>query len=296
MKTIHKLYSDTPDKVNGIMYNGSVIDGGGNRDFKTAVGFVNEKNKTSYIDVISDTFRTNELSVSFWIYPRGDSSKNSSIFSNVDNGKVSGIFYNCEDSDTDEGEIGLLWNDFPETNPKLTGIKISNKGWAHFVFVFEKEGIVKVFGNGKYILRLDLEEGLEKVNFSNIRLGGYSGWLDEFKLYKYKLKYGNVNIKEPAEENISYLFNTSRISGEFSVPTDIIANEINQPFYYLQETEYMKSHENYNIETQNNYKYYTDKSFYTITGGQNDGKQRLANGDFRTFPGKIYQEPLEEDK
>tara|TARA_B100002019_G_scaffold289377_1_gene304854 strand:- start:859 stop:1755 length:897 start_codon:yes stop_codon:yes gene_type:complete len=298
MNSIHKLYSESHDSVNSILYNGKLITGGGGRGFKTAIEFNNDsslnENEKSFADINSDSFSSNELSVAFWIHPKNQSFQNSTIFANETNGKTTGIFYNC--GDTNEGHIGINWNDDITSPPLKLNLNIKNTGWAHFVFVFEKEGVVRVFGNGKYLLKHDFGRGLEKVKFSNMRMGGFSGWLDDLQIYHFPLKYGKVNINELATQNISYIFNTSRKTGELSIPLDIDAIEMNQPFYYIQDTDFVEAHTNYNLEKQNNQNYFSDDSNHITIGGVNDGKPRLASGSFRTFLGKIYDQPLEEGK
>ena len=58
----------------------------------------------------------------------------------------------------------------------------------------------------------------------------------------------------------------------------------------------LQTHKNYNLEKQNNQNYFSDDSKHPTIGGDNNGKPRLASGSFRTFLGKIYEEPLQEDK
>lgn len=298
MNSLHKLYSETEDKVNSVLYNGKIIDSGNTRGFKSAVEFSNDANKTesvnSYADISCDSFFTNELSVSFWIHPKNKSFKDSPVFVNEHEGKYTGVFYNC--GDEDDGSFGVLWNEDKNSPPTKLEINIGNTGWAHFVFVFENSGTLRVFGNGKYMIKHDFGRGLEKVSFSNMRMGGFSGWLDDFHVYQYPLKYGKVNLKQVATQNISYIFNTSRKTGELSIPIDIDAIEMNEPFYYIQDTDFTDAHKNYNLEKQNNQNYFSDDSKHPTIGGYNNGKPRLASGSFRTFLGKIYEEPLQEDK
>lgn len=298
MNSLHKLYSEDTTKVNAVLYNGKVISAGPGRGFKTAIEFSNDSysadSSKSFADINCDSFTTNELSIAFWIHPKNESYRDAPIFMNEHNDKTTGIFYNC--GSTSEGHLGICWDDDKNTTPHKLGINITNAGWVHFAFIFEKTGMVKVFGNGKYLQKVDMGRGFEKVNFSNMRIGGFTGWLDDFKVYHYPLKYGNVNLNENATQNIAYIFNTSRKTGNFSIPVDIDAKEKNEPFYYLQDEEYVKAHQSYNLETQNNQDYYNDESKHPIIGGVNDGKLQLADGDFRTFLGKIYAEPLEEDK
>ena len=44
MNSLHKLYSETEDKVNSVLYNGKIIDSGNTRGFKSAVEFSNDAN------------------------------------------------------------------------------------------------------------------------------------------------------------------------------------------------------------------------------------------------------------
>lgn len=298
MNTLHKLYSSDKEKVNAVLYNGKIIKAGRSRGFKTAVEFNNDTDKLespqSFADINCDSFASSELSVSFWIHPKNNSIENSPVFVNEHNNKVTGIFYNCGESN--EGTLGICWNDDITNQPIKTDIKITNSGWVHFVFIFEQTGIIRIFGNGKYIFKHDIGRDLEKVIFSNMRLGGFSGWIDDFNIYHYSLKYGNVNINQIATQNISYIFNTSRKSGELNVPVDIDFKETNEPFYYLQDADFLKAHQNYNLQKQNNQNYFDEDSMYQTAGGVNDGSFRIASGAFRTFLGKIYEEPPKEDE
>lgn len=298
MNTLHKLYSSDKEKVNAVLYNGKIITAGQSRGFKTAVEFNNDAEKLespqSFADINCDSFVSNELSVSFWIHPKNNSIENSPVFVNEHDNKVTGIFYNCGESN--EGVIGVNWNDDITNQPLKTDVKITDSGWVHFVFIFEKTGIIRIFGNGKYIFKHDIGRNLEKVIFSNMRLGGFSGWIDDFNVYHYPLKYGNVNINQIATQNISYIFNTSRKNGKLSVPVDIDFQETNEPFYYLQDEDFLKAHQNYNLQKQNNQNYFDEDAMYQTDGGVNDGTFRIASGAFRTFLGKIYQEPPKEDK
>lgn len=299
MKTIHKLYSENKEKVNALLYNGEVIRGGENRNFKTAIGFNNnaiDENLSlkSFADISFDSFRTDELSVCFWFYPKDKSFDDSPILINKSNQKITGIFYNIGKSGNNE--IGILWNSDETSEPINTGISVPNDtGWIHFIFVFNKEGICRIFGNGKYIKKIDFNQSLEKVTFSNLRVGGFSGWLDDFQIYHYPLKYGNVNIGQFGLKNIAFIFNTNRITGDLAIPVDINKIEQNQPFHYVQSKEYLKSHTNYNLQKEFNHEYYNDESMTPITGGVNEGDMRVADGSFRTFSGKIYDKPLKSE-
>jgi len=298
MNTIHKLYSEDMEKVDAVLYNGKLISAGQNRSFKTAVEFNNDAdlNETiqSFADINCDSFSTTELSLSFWIHPKNNSFQNSPIFVNEDQDKLTGVFYNC--GEEGEGNLGVCWNEDKNKQPTKFDVKISNSGWVHFIILFEKEGIVRVFGNGKYLFKHDMGRDLEKVKFSNMKLGGFSGWLDDFNVYHYPLKYGKVNLNQLATQNVSYLFNTSRKNGDLSIPVDIDFVEKNEPFHYLQNNKFVEAHKNYNLQKQNNQNYFDEESMYQIVGGENDGKLTEATGSFRTFLGKIYDESPKEDK
>ena len=55
----------------------------------------------------------------------------------------------------------------------------------------------------------------------------------------------------------------------------------------MQTEDYVEAHKNYELQKQYNQKYYEDESKYKIDKGENSGKLRIADGSFRTFPGKI---------
>ena len=111
--------------------------------------------------------------------------------------------------------------------------------------------------------------------------------LDDLKMFDYILDYGNIALHSTAQNNVSYLFNLNRITGELDILDDQLFNENNSPFYYLQPSDYVSAHENYNLQKIYNQKYYTQESMFTIEGGPNEGNMAVANGNFRTFPGRI---------
>ena len=141
MNSIHKLYSESHDSVNSILYNGKLITGGGSRGFKTSIEFNNDsslnENEKSFADINSDSFSSNELSVAFWIHPKNQSFQNSTIFANETNGKTTGIFYNC--GDTNEGHIGINWNDDITSPPLKLNLNIKNTGWAILCLCLKKK-------------------------------------------------------------------------------------------------------------------------------------------------------------
>ena len=295
MSTLHKIFSKTPNKVNGILYNGKMIKAGSNRNFKTALFFNNEASATntvvSYMDITCDAFTTDELSLSVWVYPQKTSLKNSPIFVNEHNGNKTGVFYNCGEQNS--GEIGIMWNEDKISTPTQTGILVNPTGWIHLTFIFNKNGQVSIFGNGVYLKKIDLGRDLDKVTFSEMKLGGFCGWVDDFNVYPSILKYGNVNLGETAQQNVAYLFNIHRITGDLVTPIDITSEENKEPFYYIQSDEYVKAYQNYKLEKLHNHPYYEDESYYKIDG-INSGEERVADGSFRTFLGKIVKEPLKD--
>ena len=296
MSTIHKIFSKTPDTVDGILYNGKIVNAGDNRNFKTALFFNNESTNidkpVSYVDVNCNSFRTNELSLSLWVYPKKTSLPNAPIFVNENKNNFTGVFYNCSEN---EGEIGVMWNEDKNSTPTKTGILVSNTGWIHLVFVFNKTGKVKMFGNGVYLKQIDLGRSLDKVDFSGMKLGGFCGWVDNFNLYTEKLKYGGVNLGQPALQNVSYLFNINRITGDLVTPIDITSEENNEPFYYIQPKKYVDAYKNYKLQKMYNHEYYEEESLYEIDDTTNSGEKRLADGSFRTFLGKIMDKPLKDE-
>lgn len=296
MNTIHKIVSSKPNKVSGILYNGRIVKAGSNKNFKTALFFNNESTyidePKSYVDVVCDTFKSNQLSLSMWIHPKKTSIKNSPIFKNTDKDQVTGVFYNC--SDENEGELGVMWNEDKQSTPTKIGILIPNEGWIHLVFIFQNFGKVKVFGNGVYLKNIDLGRELEKINFSEIKLGGFCGWLDNFNLYINPLKYGGVNIGQTASQNISYLFNINRVTGDLITPIDLNSEDETEPFYYIQNEEYVNAYENYKLQKKFNHSYYEEESLYNV--GKEDGtnKKIVADGSFRTLLGKIVDKQPDE--
>ena len=298
MSTIHKIYSKTPDKVDGILYNGKIINAGSKRNFKTALFFNNESTNiekpVSYADLNCNSFVSNELSLSFWFSPKKTSLVNSPIFVNENKNNLTGVFYNCGEHEEHEGEIGVMWNENKNSTPTKTGILIPNKGWIHLVFIFNKDGKVRIFGNGVYLKKIDFGRDLDKTKFSNMKLGGFCGWMDDFNLYVDPLKYGSVQRGQTARQNVAYLFNINRVTGDLVTPVDISSEENNEPYYYVQSDIYKKAYENYKLQKLHNHPHYEEESMYEIDGGTNSGKKRVADGSFRTFLGKILEEPLED--
>ena len=292
MSTIHKIISKTPDTVSGILYNGKLVNAGNSRNFKTALFFSNEATNitepTSYVDINCNSFKSNEMSVTLWLHPKKNSLQNAPIFVNKSDNNLTGVFYNCSDK---EGELGVMWNEDKNSTPTKTGILIPGTGWIHLVIIFNKHGKVKVFGNGVYLKEIDLGRDLEKVNFSEMKLGGFCGWADDFNVYNKVLKYGGVNVGQPALQNISYLFNINRITGDLVTPIDLDSEEKNEPFYYIQPVEYVDAYKNYKLQTKYNHEYYEEESLYEIDNVDKDGKKIIADGSFRTFLGKIVDNP-----
>ena len=216
---IYKLVSDLENECEAIMHNGKIIKAPDNNNFKTAVYFNNdlslENSNRSFIQFNCKSFENNELSLSIWVLPKNRSHENSVIFSNESYDKITGLFYNANG---EEGELGVLWNEQKNTRVVKLGVNIEENKWTHLVLNFYDSGHIKVFRNGVYVNQLDIGAKNDMVNFYNIKLGGFSGWVDDFKIYPKTLDYGNVTLNQFASENILYLFNKSRITGDYIPP------------------------------------------------------------------------------
>ncbi len=288
MNDITKIDSTDHD-YSAILYGGEIRTAGTDRNYKSAVFFDNDvttdaSNTNSYAELNTNDFYSNDLSISCWVYPNKQSSTNSRIILNESNNKFTGLVFN---SNGDFGRLGLMWNSSLKSSPVDLPIKIDNNAWTHIIVIIKNSGIIKIFQNGVYTGNINLDYELPKVEFVNLRIGGFCGMLDDLKIFDYILDYGNVAINNVAQNNVSYLFNLNRITGELDVVSDELSNENDSPFYYLQPSDYVSAHENYNLQKIYNQKYYTQESMFTIEGGPNEGNVAVANGKFRTFAGRI---------
>ena len=241
-------------------------------------------NVNSYAELNSESFISNSISMSMWIHPMKMSSVNSGIISNEVSNKLTGLVYN---SGGIEGLIGVSWNVSKKMSPTKLPLTIPQSTWTHLVIIISNSGRVDMCVNGNYTDSIDLGYELPEVEFSNFRLGGFCGMLDDVRVYSYALDYGNVPRGDKATANVSYLFNINRITGELDIPVDVNSDDEQSPFYYLQPSSYVDSHENYKLQKMYNQKYYDEQSMFEISGGKNSGNMAVANGKFRTFPGRI---------
>tara|TARA_B100001057_G_scaffold494726_1_gene591921 strand:- start:646 stop:1518 length:873 start_codon:yes stop_codon:yes gene_type:complete len=288
MNDITKIDSTDHD-YSAILYGGEIRTAGTDRNYKSAVFFDNDvttdaSNTNSYAELNTNDFYSNDLSISCWVYPNKQSSTNSRIILNESNNKFTGLVFN---SNGEFGRLGLMWNSSLKSSPVDLPIKIENNAWTHIIVIIKNSGIIKIFQNGVYSGNINLDYELPKVEFVNLRIGGFCGMLDDLQIFDYILDYGNVAINNVAQNNVSYLFNLNRITGELDVLSDELVSENNSPFYYLQPSDYVSAHENYNLQKIYNQKYYTQESMFTIEGGLNEGNMAVANGKFRTFAGRI---------
>ena len=288
MNDITKIDSTDHD-YSAILYGGEIRTAGTDRNYKSAVFFDNDvttdaSNTNSYAELNTNDFYSNDLSISCWVYPNKQSSTNSRIILNESNNKFTGLVFN---SNGDFGRLGLMWNSSLKSSPVDLPIKIENNAWTHIIVIIKNSGIIKIFQNGVYSGNINLDYELPKVEFVNLRIGGFCGMLDDLQIFDYILDYGNVAINNVAQNNVSYLFNLNRITGELDVLNDELVSENNSPFYYLQPSDYVSAHENYNLQKIYNQKYYTQESMFTIEGGPNEGNMAVADGKFRTFAGRI---------
>jgi hypothetical protein len=286
--SLYKLITESPTECTSILHNGRMINAGENRNFKTALYLNNDKllgtKRRSFVQFDCNSFDNNEVSFSIWIAPKKQSNDNSIIVSNETTSGTTGLFLN---SNGISNQLGVVWNEDGITSPTNLGVKLEEDVWSHLVIIFYSTGIVKTFKNGIYMSKTDMGMQTDVVNFSNIKVGGFCGWVDDFHVYKQPLDFGGVLLNQTASENVAYLFNTSRITGELEIPTTLAINNTSHNFYYMQTEEYVNSHENYKLQQEYNHDHYEDSSKYRTDGGQNSDRLRIADGSFRTFPGKI---------
>lgn len=280
----------TEDGCGAILHNGKVIKSSLDSNYKCAIFLDNDitykDSKRSFLQCDCNSFENNQLSVSMWIAPVKTSEENAPIVTNETSNGFTGLFLNANG---EENKIGAKWNEQQNSSVIDLGVELKKDKWTHLVVNFNKNGIFEIFINGIFENKIDTKIQNEIVEFKNIKLGGFCGYIDDFNLYSKVLEYGNVKLKSRATHNIAYLFYTSRITGDVASP-NILNDDTN--FYYIQSDEYIEAYKNYKTHLENDHEYYEDSSKYPTDGGINDGRMKVANGSFRTFTGKIVSEPL----
>lgn len=288
MNTLHKILTTDGESCSAILHNGKVVRANSTGNFKTALYFNNEPSvgdkPKSYAEFNCESFTNNEASIAIWVAPKKESFNNAGIISNEQDGKLTGLFIN---SGGDEGRLGVLWDEDKLSTPLSSDVFIEPNRWTHLVVIFSASGLIKIFKNGVFEGYIDIGIEFENVEFSNIKLGGFCGWVDDLNIYPTSLEYGNVPIGYVASENVAYLFNVNRITGDLGIPVDLDKKDEESLFYYIQPTEYVTAYQNYKLQTLYNHKHYKDMSKYVIDSGENKGSLAVASGSFRTFLGKI---------
>jgi len=288
MNTLHKIITTHEETCNATLYNGKIVRAGPSGNFKTALFFNNEPSTgdkpKSFAEFNCDSFINSEISFSIWVAPKKESFENAGIISNESNGRLTGLFLN---SAGEPGRLGVMWDEDKLSTPLNSDVYIESDRWTHLVVIFSSTGLIRIFKNGVFNGYINVGIKLENVEFSNIKLGGFCGWVDDLNIYPTTLKYGNVPLGQTASENVAYLFNTNRITGSLGIPVDLNKEDGKSPFQYIQSTDYVTAYENYKLQKLYNHTHYEDMSKYVIDGGENQGTLAVASGSFRTFLGKI---------
>ena len=280
----------TTDGCSTILHNGKIVKSSTDGNYKSAVFFDNDitykDSKQSFLQCNCNSFENNQLSISMWIAPTKTSEENAPIFMSETSSGFTGIYLNANG---EENKIGAKWNEQQNSSVIDLGVIVEKDKWSHLVVNFNNNGIFEVFKNGIFENTINTKIQNDVVEFKNIKIGGFCGYVDDFNLYSRVLEYGNVKLKSRATHNVAYLFYKSRITGNVVSP-NILNEDTN--FYYIQSDEYVEAYQNYKAHLENQHEYYEDTSKYLIKGGVNDGRMKIANGSFRTFIGKIVSEPL----
>ena len=282
-----------------IVYGGKLRDGGPTRPYRKVLHFDNDvsedpDNTREYAVMQGPPITANELTIGFWIYPKGVSTPGSGVVINRKNGESHGVIIN---SNGKEYLMGYVWGNPAHNFEFDLNVQIPTDQWTYIVVIIYSTGIAKLFGNNKYLGVHDMGFVRDPVVLDNIELGRFSGMLDDVSLYPTALEYGSVTLGSTARSEVAWLYNKSRLTGE--VHTEIIGPEHeSSPFYYIQDKEYVTAHNNY-IVNRGMYEESSDPASdsnmldetFAISGGPNDGTYAIANGSFRTFPGKILDKP-----
>lgn len=288
------MRNESNDLVGGaVLYGGTLRDGGATRPYRKVLHLDNDisedpSNTNEYAVIHGSSVSMNELTIGFWVYPIGVSENGAGVVVNRRGDDSYGVVIN---SNGGKYLMGYVWGD-PSHNFEFDlNVEIPPEQWTYIVVIIYATGIAKLFGNNKFLGFHDMGFVRDPIMFDNIELGRFSGMLDDVRIYPTALDYGSVPIGSTARSEVSYLYHTSRVTGE--VHTQIVATEdVETEFHYIQSKEYVTAYENY-VVNRNITGESTDamlNELYVRQGGTNDGTYSLADGSFRTFHGKIYTE------
>lgn len=285
MDNIKKINENT-NSCSAILYNGKITSEGNDPFLRKSVFFDNDvtldkTNTNSYADILCESFTTKNVSFSFWIKPTKESNINSSIIVNKINKLETGLFYNINEKNS---QLGFKWSESELTTPTNLGLSLPNDTWSHVVIIFTEDGYINLCGNGIYLGSITNPNNFDEVNFSSIRIGGFCGMLDDLKIFDYALSFGPKLTNTTATEEVGYLFNLNRITGQLDYINSI---EDDPNYYYIQSSEYTNAYENYLLEKKHKQPFYGNESKVPIVGGTNEGNLVVADGKFRIISGEI---------
>lgn len=318
MDSKYKIKDESQNKRDAILYNGTIESGGQERNYKNIVRLPNdvvenEDNNNNYIKVEGTGFETNSLTISCWVKLLGTSLPSADIVTHTnESGQKFGLIVNPNGS---ENGVGYTWGMTTEETDYDFGITIEKEKWTHLVLVIYKSGISRLFVNGIYEATHDTGFIRKNESFSNIEIGRFCGLIDNVKFFSDTLDFGNVKLKETAQDDVLFLYKESQSNFEIKVAEDseyikrlnknyIISNE-GLKVKYKQSDDFVKAHTSYVNNTirvametgehinkiiSNQDTEIQDSQKYSIIGGPNEGMKKLATGNFRTLPGEITSE------
>ena len=136
---MNKITKINSEDFSAILYGGEIRKAGTEHNYKSAVFFDNDisidsNNTNSYGEINSNSFYSNNLSISLWICPMNESSNNSRVILNDNLNKFTGIVFN---SNGDPGSLGIVWNASPSSSPLKLPIVLKNDIWSHIVVILK---------------------------------------------------------------------------------------------------------------------------------------------------------------
>lgn len=318
MANRYQIKDSSKNSRNGILHNGTIEVGGEDRNYKSIARLPNDvseddENTNSYIEVDNtNSFETDVATISCWINPEGISQPSAGIVVNTDSdGKLYGLLIRANESQLN---LGYVWGTTEVEQDVDFGVTIPTNQWSHVLLIVYKSGLSKLFVNNIYVAEHDTGYIRKKVVFDNIKIGSFSGLLDNVTFYSDTLDYGNVPLNSSATHDVAYMYSLNRTEYE-PTPVDrsptrieMIDDFIKQTdgirVYYKQSDDYVEAHDNYinnTIREMNDTSSYLedvlkrqsseqlDEQKFTVVGGPNEGSRRFADGKFRTIPGEIAE-------